>query len=396
MRLQQQQQPTTTTTTTQTSPAKRARNVDAPVRTTTPLDQTTMDQRVDHMRGLYSPGCVRYDLPLHAATAQRVLKWRVEVDNVISGADDRVLAVVGPCSIHDPDAALDYARQLKPIADRLQNDVLVVMRVYFEKPRTTVGWKGLINDPDLDGSFNINKGLKLARKFLLDVNELGLPVGTEFLDTISPQYTSDLVSWGAIGARTTESQVHRELASGLSCPIGFKNGTAGSVQIAVDAVQAASGSHAFLGVNEWGNAAIVVTTGNPSCHVILRGGSDGPNYAREHVDKAVALSAKAGAKHTAVMVDCSHANSSKQHKNQPVVARDLASQIASGSRNVMGLMVESNLVEGNQKMDPGKTDVSKLVRGQSITDACIDVPTTERLLEDIAEAVRQRRKAAKL
>ena len=354
------------------------------------------DTRVKRISPLPSPAVVLDELPSSDAVRKNVRRHRMEVDNIVQGADDRLIAIVGPCSIHDPDAALDYARQLKPIADRLQNDVLVVMRVYFEKPRTTVGWKGLINDPDLDGSFNINKGLKLARKFLLDVNELGLPVGTEFLDTISPQYTSDLVSWGAIGARTTESQVHRELASGLSCPIGFKNGTAGSVQIAVDAVQAASGSHAFLGVNEWGNAAIVVTTGNPSCHVILRGGSDGPNYAREHVDKAVALSAKAGAKHTAVMVDCSHANSSKQHKNQPVVARDLASQIASGSRNVMGLMVESNLVEGNQKMDPGKTDVSKLVRGQSITDACIDVPTTERLLEDIAEAVRQRRKAAKL
>jgi 3-deoxy-7-phosphoheptulonate synthase len=373
------------------SPTTKRTKSDPPPRTSTPLDQTTIDTRVDHIRGLYSPGCVRYDIPLTPQVAQRVIKWRQEVEEIIHGEDDRVVAVVGPCSIHDPEAGLEYAKLLKPVADRLCKDVLVVMRVYFEKPRTTVGWKGLINDPDLDGSYNINKGLKLARQFLVHVNELGLPVGTEFLDTISPQYTSDLVSWGAIGARTTESQVHRELASGLSCPIGFKNGTAGSVQVAVDAVQAARGSHSFLGVNEWGNASIIVTKGNDACHVILRGGSDGTNYSKEHVDKSVAMLAKAGIPNSSVMVDCSHGNSLKLHKNQPLVAKDLADQIASGSRGVMGLMVESNLVEGNQKMDPGKTDLKTLVRGQSITDACIDFPTTEALLENIAQAVRTRR-----
>jgi len=375
------------------SPTKRSKPEPShPARTSTPLDQSTMDTRVDHIRGLVSPGCVRYDIPLTPAVAHKVISWRQQVEDVIAGTDDRIVAVVGPCSIHDPEAALEYAKLLKPVADRLEKDVLVVMRVYFEKPRTTVGWKGLINDPDLDGSYNINKGLKIARQFLVDVNTLGLPVGTEFLDTISPQYTSDLVSWGAIGARTTESQVHRELASGLSCPIGFKNGTAGSIQVAVDAVQAAKGSHSFLGVNEWGNAAIIVTHGNPACHVILRGGSDGTNYSKEHVENTVNLLKKAGIDQTAVMVDCSHGNSLKQHKNQPLVARDLAKQISGGSMGVMGIMVESNLVEGNQKMDPGKTDLSKLARGQSITDACIDFKTTEDLLEEMAQAVRVRRK----
>jgi 3-deoxy-7-phosphoheptulonate synthase len=357
----------------------------------TPLDESTSDSRVVAMRGLYPPGCVRYDLPLTREVAVRVTNWRAQVENIIKGVDDRVLAIVGPCSIHDTAAGLEYAKKLKPLANKLVNDVMVVMRVYFEKPRTTVGWKGLINDPDLDGSYNINKGLKLAREFLLHVNELGLPVGTEFLDTISPQYTSDLVSWGAIGARTTESQVHRELASGLSCPVGFKNGTAGSVQVAVDAVQAAQGSHSFLGVNEWGNASIIVTKGNDACHVILRGGSDGPNFSAEHVNKCSALLKKAGVKNQAVMIDCSHGNSQKLHKNQPIVNHDISEQLANGSRAIMGIMVESNLVEGNQKCDPGITDVKKLIYGQSITDACIDFPTTETLLEELASGVRARR-----
>lgn len=344
---------------------------------------------------MYPPGCILDDFPLKHETAERITRWRAEIDAILKGEDDRLVAVVGPCSVHDPSGALEYAKLLKPLADKLAKDVLVVMRVYFEKPRTTVGWKGLINDPDLDGTYNINKGLRLARQFLLDVNELGLPVGTEFLDTISPQYTSDLVSWGAIGARTTESQIHRELASGLSCPIGFKNGTAGSIQVAVDAVGSARCPHSFLGVNEWGNAAIVVTKGNKSCHVILRGGSDGPNFSKEHVDKTAQLLVKAGIMETGVMVDCSHANSSKNHKNQPAVCENVGKQVAEGSFNVIGVMIESNIKEGAQKLDPGKTDVTKLVYGQSVTDACVDFPTTEAMLLNLAEAARQRRSAKK-
>lgn len=349
-----------------------------------------------HKQGLYPPGCVRYDLPLKHETAVQITKWRNEIEAVLRGEDDRLVVVVGPCSVHDPKAALEYAKLLKPTADALKKDMLVVMRVYFEKPRTTVGWKGLINDPDLDGSYNINKGLTMARRFLIDVNELGLPVGTEFLDTISPQYTSDLVSWGAIGARTTESQIHRELASGLSCPIGFKNGTAGSIQVAVDAVGAARGAHSFLGVNEWGNAAIVVTKGNAACHLILRGGSDGVNYKKEHVDKSAELLKKAGIKESCVMIDCSHGNSLKLHKNQPLVSKDVAEQVANGSFGIMGLMIESNIVDGAQKLDPGKTDISKLVYGQSVTDACVDYPTTEAMLNELAAAVRARRQKSAL
>ena len=381
------------------SPAKRAKGQgqgEELPRGLTPFDHTTTDTRILGMRGLYPPGCVLSDLPIKHETAVQVAQWRAQIEAVLRGDDDRVLAIVGPCSVHDPAASLEYAKKLKVVADKLAKDVLVVMRVYFEKPRTTVGWKGLINDPDLNGSYNINKGLKLARQFLLDVNELGLPVGTEFLDTISPQYTSDLVSWGAIGARTTESQVHRELASGLSCPIGFKNGTAGSVQVAVDAVQAARGSHSFLGVNEWGNASIVVTKGNDSCHVILRGGADGPNFSEEHVSKTCALLKKAGIAEQNVMIDCSHGNSQKNHKNQPNVCANVAEQIAKGSRAINGVMVESFLVEGNQKCDPGVTDVTKLTYGQSITDACVDFPTTEQMLEKLAEAVRTRRALPKL
>lgn len=335
------------------------------------------------------------DLPLSHETAENINRWRHEIENVLKGEDDRLVVVVGPCSVHDPKAAFEYAQGLKTMAEQYKNELLTVMRVYFEKPRTTVGWKGLINDPDLNGTYNINKGLKMARQFLLDINNLGLPVGTEFLDTISPQYTSDLISWGAIGARTTESQVHRELASGLSCPIGFKNGTAGSVQVAVDAVQSAACSHSFLGVNEWGNAAIVVTKGNQSCHIILRGGSDGPNYSKEHVDKAAALLKKVGIEDYGIMVDCSHANSSKQHRNQPLVAESIAKQVSEGSTSVIGVMIESFIVEGAQKLDPGKTDVTKLVYGQSVTDACVDLPTTEKMLQVLAESVKARRQQKK-
>ena len=344
---------------------------------------------------MYPPGCVREDLPLSHEWAEQITKWRAEIDSILKGEDDRLIAVVGPCSVHDPKGAIEYAKMLKPIADEISKDVLVVMRVYFEKPRTTVGWKGLINDPDLDGTYNINKGLRLARQFLLDVTALGLPIGTEFLDTISPQYTSDLVSWGAIGARTTESQIHRELASGLSCPIGFKNGTAGSIQVAVDAVQSARCPHSFLGVNEWGNASIVVTSGNKSCHVILRGGSDGTNYSKEHVENTMALMKKSGLPHIGVMIDCSHGNSLKKHQNQPVVNEAVAKQVAEGSMDVIGVMIESNIVEGAQKLDPGKTDISKLIYGQSVTDACVDVKTTDKMLRGLADAVKVRRTVKK-
>lgn len=310
------------------------------------------------------------------------------------GDDDRLVVIVGPCSVHDVQAAKEYGALLAKEAERLKDDLMIVMRVYFEKPRTTVGWKGLINDPDLNGTYNINKGLRLARQLLLDISEMGLPIGTEFLDTISPQYTSDLVSWGAIGARTTESQVHRELASGLSCPIGFKNGTSGDIQIAADAIESAAGQHCFLGINEWGCASIVRTTGNPACHVILRGGSDGPNYSAEHVSKACAKLEKAKLRQT-LMIDCSHGNSSKLHKNQPIVAQNIADQLASGSKNVFGVMIESNIVEGNQKLNPGVTDVKTLKYGQSVTDACIDWTTTIQVLDVLANGVKARRSLPK-
>ena len=304
---------------------------------------------------------------------------------MLQGQDDRLIAVVGPCSIHDHDAAIAYARRLKPLADELAGDLLVVMRVYFEKPRTTVGWKGYINDPRLDGSFRINEGLRLARQLLLQVNALGLPAGTEFLDLLSPQYISDLIAWGAIGARTTESQSHRQLASGLSCPVGFKNGTDGSVQIAADAVLAARASHSFMGMTKMGAAAIFETRGNPDGHVILRGGKT-PNYAAEHVDAAGAVLRKAGVREQ-VMIDCSHANSAKQHRRQIDVAADIGRQIAAGERRITGVMVESHLHEGRQDLQPDQP----LQAGVSITDACIGWHDTEPLLRGLAQAVRQRR-----
>lgn len=331
------------------------------------------------------------DLPLSHELASKITAWRKEIDAVLHGEDDRLIIVVGPCSVHDTKAALEYARALKPMAEKYSGELIVVMRVYFEKPRTTVGWKGLINDPDLDGTYNINKGLRIAREFLLQVNELGLPVGTEFLDTISPQYTSDLVCWGAIGARTTESQVHRELASGLSCAMGFKNGTQGSIQVAIDAVQSSSNPHCFLGVNEWGNASIVITKGNPSCHIILRGGSDGTNFDKSAVDKSLALLRKGGMAETSIMIDCSHGNSSKKFENQPIVSANVATQVAAGEKGIIGLMIESNIVEGNQKLDQGKTDISKLVYGQSVTDACVNLDVTASMLDGLAKAVLARR-----
>jgi len=347
-------------------------------------DLTDTDNvRVESLKPLIPPSIlVEEELPLTPAAHTTVLTGRRQVTQLIKGEDDRLLVIVGPCSIHDPVAAMDYARRLKPLAEKFANELLVVMRVYFEKPRTTVGWKGLINDPDLNGSYHINKGLRTARKILLDINELGLPAACEFLDTISPQFTADLVSWGAIGARTTESQIHRELASGLSCPIGFKNGTDGNVQIAIDAVRAAAHQHSFLGVTKQGLAAIVNTKGNDSCHIILRGANTGPNYSAEHVGRAAEALSKAKLL-PRVMVDCSHGNSQKDHNNQPKVAEELAKQISSGSTAVMGVMIESNIVAGRQDLG---TDPTQLVYGQSITDACVDLETTEKMLATLAQA----------
>lgn len=356
----------------------------------------TDDVRVLDRKPLLSPEFLRSELPQNTQTSEVIQQTRLEASNIIHGVDDRLLVVVGPCSIHDPSAALEYACQLTKFKHEFKDDLLIVMRVYFEKPRTTVGWKGLINDPDLDGSFKINDGLRIARKLLLDINELGLPAGVEFLDTITPQYLSDLVSWGAIGARTTESQIHRELASGLSCPIGFKNGTSGNVQIAVDGVSAARYPHSFLGVTKHGMAAIVQTAGNPDCHIILRGGRDGPNCTSSHVKFANDLLTKAGLS-PSVMIDCSHGNSNKDYKRQPVIASQVAKQVAAGE-HIFGVMLESNLKEGRQNLPAllhqnELNILSQLEYGKSITDGCIDLQTTKNILEHLAESVKQRRMA---
>ena len=320
---------------------------------------------------------------LVAHTRQRIRK-------IMSSEDDRLLVVVGPCSIHDPAAALDYARKLKAERTRHADTLEVVMRVYFEKPRTTVGWKGLINDPYLDESYRIDEGLRMGRQLLLEINRLGVPAGSEFLDVISPQYLGDLIAWGAIGARTTESQVHRELSSGLSAPIGFKNGTDGNIRIATDAIQAAARPHHFLSVHKNGQVAIVETTGNPDCHLILRGGK-APNYDAAHVE-AACKDLEAAKLPATLMVDCSHANSSKQHDKQIDVARDIAAQLASGSRRIFGVMVESHLNPGAQKFSPGKDDPAKLAYGQSITDACIGWDDTLGLLDTLSQAIKARRR----
>jgi len=346
----------------------------------------TDDVRIDKLRPLVPPAILMEELPLSEDQERQVSSARSEVGDILTGRDDRLVVVVGPCSVHDTKAALDYAARLKLAADRHKSDLMVVMRTYFEKPRTTVGWKGLINDPDLDGSFAINRGLRVARAFLRDVVALGLPTGTEFLDPISPQFVADLVAWGAIGARTTESQVHRELASGLSMPVGFKNGTSGAVQIAVDAVRSAVSPHHFLSVTKQGLAAIVSTRGNPHCHVILRGGSDGPNYSETHVAEVTRALDKAGLRRP-VMIDCSHANSGKDPMRQPTVLAEVAARVANGDRDIFGLMLESFLVQGRQDITPGKP----LTYGQSITDACLGWDATEPLLAKLAEAVRSRR-----
>ncbi|MDE2418558.1 MAG: 3-deoxy-7-phosphoheptulonate synthase [Burkholderiales bacterium] len=353
----------------------------------TTLDTTRIDDvRIGAVRPLITPALLEEKLPVPEAAQALVESSRAAISRVLHGRDDRLIVVVGPCSIHDHDQAMEYARQLKVQADALSNDLLVVMRVYFEKPRTTVGWKGYINDPHLDGSFAINEGLEMARRLLLDVLALGLPVGTEFLDLLSPQFISELVSWGAIGARTTESQSHRQLASGLSCPVGFKNGTDGGIKVATDAIQAAQAAHAFMGMTKMGQAAIFETRGNDDCHVILRGGKQ-TNYSKADVDAACALLKAAGLREQ-VMIDVSHANSSKQHARQIAVAADVAQQIAAGDARITGIMIESHLEEGRQDITPGVP----LKHGLSVTDACISMAQTVPVLQNLAAAVCARRK----
>ncbi len=345
----------------------------------------TDDLRIRKIEPLITPADLIAQLPCDEAASETVARSRTALHAILHGTDDRLAVVIGPCSIHDPAAALEYAARLRPLRESLGDALEIVMRVYFEKPRTTVGWKGLINDPDLDGSFQINKGLAVARGLLRDINRLGLPAGVEFLDTISPQYIADLVAWGAIGARTTESQVHREMASGLSCPIGFKNGTSGDVKIAADAVSAATHPHHFLSVSKDGRSSIVATSGNPDCHVILRGGVQ-PNYDAASVQAAGAALHKAGLA-ARLMIDASHANSGKNPENQPKVVADIAAQIAEGESRIVGAMIESHLVGGRQELIAGQP----LVYGQSITDGCIDWESSVRVLEQLAEAVRARR-----
>jgi len=350
------------------------------------LDTTRIDDtRIAAVRALVSPAVLLEELPVTPGIEALVETTRQAIGRVLQGRDDRLVVVVGPCSIHDHDQAMQYAQLLKPLADQLAGELIVVMRVYFEKPRTTVGWKGYIDDPRLDDSFRINEGLRRARELLLEINALGLPAGTEFLDLLSPQYVSDLIAWGAIGARTTESQSHRQLASGLSCPVGFKNGTDGGVQIAADALVSAAAPHSFMGMTKMGVAAIFETRGNADGHVILRGGKS-PNYDAAHVDAACAVLNKAGLR-PQVMVDCSHANSAKQHRRQIAVAADVAGQVAGGERRIIGLMVESHLHEGRQDLLPGVA----LKPGVSITDACIGWDDTVPLLRALADSVIQRR-----
>jgi 3-deoxy-7-phosphoheptulonate synthase len=350
----------------------------------------TDDLRITGLNPLISPAVLAYYLPLTEKASELVAHTRAEAEAILQGEDDRLLAVVGPCSIHDPEAAKEYGEKLKREADRLRDDILVVMRVYFEKPRTTVGWKGLINDPGLDDSFDINQGLRDARGLLLDLANMGVPAGTEFLDTISPQYLADLIVWGAIGARTTESQIHRELASGLSMPVGFKNGTGGSIQIALDAIQSASHPHHFLSVTKQGVSAIFSTSGNESCHLILRGGKSGPNYDKPSIDKAAAM-LRAQHLTESVMIDCSHGNSHKDFRNQPLVADNLARQIAAGCKVITSVMIESNLVEGSQSLTK---NLDSLIRGQSVTDACLGWDDTVTTLDVLAASVRARRSLA--
>ena len=354
------------------------------------MDETqhnTDDIRIDEIRQLLPPSLLLSELPILESSAQLINSTRSDIDSVLNGLSDKLLVVVGPCSIHDQKAAIDYAEHVKKWISTYSNDLLIVMRVYFEKPRTTVGWKGLINDPSLDNSFDINNGLKIARSLLSEINEMGVPAGTEFLDAISPQYYADLISWGAIGARTTESQIHRELASGLSMPIGFKNGTGGSIKIAVDGIKAASQPHHFLSVTKQGVSGIVKTRGNKSCHIILRGSSNGPNCDSDSINETSKL-LKDNDLPGQLMVDCSHGNSLKDYKRQVSVAENLSEQISNGSKDIASVMIESNLVEGNQKIS---SNLSDLVYGQSVTDSCVGLEDTEKILTMFADAVQKRR-----
>jgi 3-deoxy-7-phosphoheptulonate synthase len=348
----------------------------------------TRDTRITGYEPLLSPAALLDELPLSEAPADTVEHTRAEVRAVLDGSDDRLLVIAGPCSVHDPAAARDYAARLAALRDAHRADLLIVMRVYFEKPRTVTGWKGLINDPGMDGGHDVHRGLRTARMLLLDIVSLGLPVGCEWLDPITPQYIADAVTWGAIGARTTESQVHRQLASGLSMPVGFKNGTDGDVQVAVDACRASAAGHTFFGVTHNGAAAVVTTAGNPDTHVILRGGRGGPNYEPSHVAKALDLITAAGLPRR-LMVDASHGNSGKDHRRQPVVTASLADQVAAGEQGLTGVMLESFLREGRQEPGPPGT----LTYGQSVTDACMDIATTAAVLTGLAAAVQTRRNA---
>ncbi len=357
-----------------------------------PADKTskTDDERIKNVTKLPPPEHLIRFFPISGTPVETLISGtRKAIRQIMTGKDDRLLVIIGPCSIHDPAAAIEYAGKLLAQREKYADTLEVVMRVYFEKPRTTVGWKGLINDPYLDESYKIDEGLRMARHLLLEINRLGVPAGSEFLDTISPQYIGDLISWGAIGARTTESQVHRELSSGISAPIGFKNGTDGNIKIATDAIQAAAGAHHFLSIHKNGQVAIVETTGNPDCHVILRGGK-APNYDAESV-AAACKDLQAAKLHPSLMVDFSHANSAKQHERQVVVAQDIAAQVSGGSTQVFGVMVESHLCAGAQKFTPGKDDPAKLAYGQSITDACIGWDDSEKVLQILSDAVKARR-----
>ncbi len=350
------------------------------------MKHQTDDLRIASIKAVTTPTEILESIPLTENAATTVFDTRREIHEILNNNNDRLLVISGPCSIHDPAAAMEYAGRLKKLKNKFRKQLLIVMRVYFEKPRTTIGWKGLINDPDMDGSFHINKGLRLARQLLVDLNEAGIPAATEFLDIITPQYVTDLVSWGAIGARTTESQVHREVASGLSCPVGFKNGTDGTTQIAVDAIRAASQTHHFLSMRKEGNSAIFTTSGNEDCHIILRGGNK-PNYDADSIDM-VARELESAGLPIRIMVDFSHANSSKQFKKQLEVGRYIADQITHGEKRIFGVMIESNLIEGRQDIVNG----GNLVYGQSVTDSCLGWEDTENLIRELADAVEARRK----
>ncbi|MFQ5355507.1 MAG: 3-deoxy-7-phosphoheptulonate synthase AroG [Mariprofundaceae bacterium] len=345
----------------------------------------TDDLRIKGIKEVIPPELLHHELPIGPLAAETTFSARRDIHQILQGRDDRLLVVIGPCSIHNPDAAREYAYRLKQVREGLLDDLMIVMRVYFEKPRTTVGWKGLINDPNLNGTFEINEGLRLARRLLLDINEMAVPAGTEFLDLISPQYVADLISWGAIGARTTESQGHRELASGLSCPVGFKNGTLGGLKVAIDAMHSASHPHHFLSLTKAGRSAIFSTNGNDDCHIILRGGRK-PNYDAGSVDGAAADMEQAGLRPN-IMIDFSHANSNKQYERQLEVGHDVADQIANGDPRIVGIMIESHLLAGRQNIVPGK----ELAFGQSVTDACIGWEESESMLHELAESVRKRR-----